>query len=88
MSKAKGIPITVTPQMCDSFTANTGDTVAWQSIPANGCKIEQDGPWPFNIGPPITLPSPSTITVTARTGSYTINVKCCAGLALKTVTVP
>lgn len=87
-SKAKNGPSTVYPPICNSFTANTGDTVIWQSLPSNGCVIESNGNWPFNIGPPITLPSPSTIMVTAGTGRYSINVKCCSGEGLKVVTVP
>jgi hypothetical protein len=86
--KPKTDPVTVYPDMCNSFTANNGDTVEWQEIPTNGCKIEASGTWPFNVGPPIDLPSPSTISISASSGSYEINVKCCAGEGMKTVTVP
>jgi len=81
-------PGTVYPQMCNSFTANTGDTVDWQSIPPTGCAIDQSGPWPFNVGPPIHLPAPYTIQIAVGRGQYQINVKCCLGEGMKTVTVP
>ena len=86
--KVKNGPSTVYPAICSPFTANTGDTVEWQQIPTNGCVIEADGAWPFNVGPPIRLPSPSTIMVTAGRGRYNIDVKCCSGEGLKVVTVP
>ena len=81
-------PGTVYPQMCNSFTANTGETVDWQSIPPGGCEIEQSGPWPFNVGPPIFLPAPYTIQIAVGRGQYQIVVKCCLNEAMKTVTVP
>jgi hypothetical protein len=88
--KSANGPTTVYPQMCNPFTANTGNIVQWQNIPANGCTIERAGtnPWPFNVGPPIYLPSPSTIMISVGSGGYPINIKCCADHGLKVVTVP
>lgn len=93
-SKARagnGIPITVTPGLCDDFTANTNDIVAWQQIPQTGCQISKGNTaWPFNVPSPINLTrvSNTRITIAVGQGVYQIVVACCVNEAMKTVTVP
>ena len=85
-------PPTVTPGMCEPFTATTGSVVVWQNIPPGGCVLEQSGPvWPFHPGPPLQLysgPSNPVVTVTAPSGKWPFEAKCCSSEMLKTVTVP
>ena len=90
--KPANVPTTRTPAMCSDFSGNPGDPVSWQGVPANGCSIQQDGTstFPFNPGPPINLPSPSTITIKPglSKGTYTFVVTCCPqNQATKTVDV-
>jgi len=91
-SKAgNGIPITVMPGMCDDFTANTGDIVAWQQIPSIGCQIlKGNTAWPFNVPHPINLlpVSNTQIKIALGKGVYQILVQCCTANAPKNVTVP
>jgi hypothetical protein len=83
-------PPAATPNVCDSFTAETGQEVEWEDVPATGCTIKQNGSntWPFNIGPPIDLPSTSTISIAVGAGTYTFVPECCDDGVPKTVTVP
>jgi hypothetical protein len=86
-----GIPITVMPNMCADFTANTGDIVAWQQIPSAGCQIlKGNTPWPFNVPHPINLlpVSNTQIKIAVGQGVYQIIVECCTANAPKNVTVP
>ncbi|HWY19869.1 MAG TPA: hypothetical protein VNX26_01545 [Candidatus Acidoferrum sp.] len=86
-----GIPITVTPLMCSDFTANTGDIVAWQQIPAAGCQVTKGTTaWPFNVPHPINLTpvSNTQIKIAVGQGVYEIVVGCCSNQGLKSVTVP
>lgn len=90
-SVAGGIPITVTPNVCSNFTANTSDSVFWQQIPTAGCQITKGvTPWPFNVPYPISLTpvSNTRVTVVAGSGTYQILVSCCSSDAPKVVTVP
>ena len=90
-AKPKEIPPpAATPNVCDDFTAETGQEVEWQDVPATGCTIKQNGgnTWPFNIGPPIDLPSISTISIAVGAGTYTFVPECCDDDVPKTVTVP
>lgn len=88
-------PPSVTPQMCDPFTAQTGAGVIWQNIPPGGCTVDkyQNDPWPFNPPPPIVVPylnpgqTPNAY-VNVGTGVYKIDVKCCLNQMPKNVTVP
>jgi hypothetical protein len=90
-----GPPPSVTPGMCDPFTAATGAGVIWQNPPSGGCIVDQylGGPWPFTPPPPIFVPylNPSQTPnafINVGTGKYTIDVKCCRNHMPKNVTVP
>jgi hypothetical protein len=84
-------PTTRTPNVCNSFSANRGDPIQWGGVPASGCTISQDGsnPWPFSVGPPIHLPTSSTVTIKSglATGTYSFNPECCTQRVIKTVQV-
>jgi hypothetical protein len=73
----------VAVSICDKFSAAPGTKVQWTNIPPSGCTISQDGlsPWPFNIGPPIVLPPPSTQSICIKEGlpfgTYCFVVSCC-----------
>jgi hypothetical protein len=84
----------LTPNICDSFSGNPGDTVQWQNIPAGGCTVSQNvnNPWPFSPASPITLPLPVGVTVTiavrpAGTTTYSYNLSCCPAAGIRNVTV-
>jgi hypothetical protein len=72
-------PITV--PICNSFSANPGDSIQWTNIPHPGCTVSPDGPntWPFTVTPPITLPVPGGvgIKVGLPPGTYCFIVSCC-----------
>ena len=74
-------PTTRTPLICDNFSANPGDRIAWVGIPAEGCTLfqHQKYPWPFSLPSPITLPAsaPVTIQFGLTPGDYLYNVSCC-----------
>ncbi len=82
------MPSTVSVNICNNFEAQQGDTVSWTNVPANctsanPCTISKDGnnTFPFANNSPISIPSPSTITlrtdlVTGQT--YYYSVSCCS----------
>ncbi|MGC1371508.1 MAG: hypothetical protein WA824_05170 [Candidatus Sulfotelmatobacter sp.] len=79
-------PTTRTPNLCSDFDADEGDYVDFQQVPSNcnyqsqNCQITQGTTtWPFTSGPPITLPSPTTIQLKSplEDGNYKYNVSCC-----------
>ncbi len=93
--KQHGPPPTVTPGMCDDFTAQTGAGVAWLSVPTGGCWVYQipGTTWPFTPPSPIFVPSPNpgltpNAIVNVGQGKYQIDVKCCQNQVPKNVTVP
>jgi hypothetical protein len=102
--KAKGRhngppPPSVTPGMCDPFTAQTGWGVIWQSPPIGGCYVSQipGDIWPFTpvVPPPNRLFVPQlnpgqipNTHIAVGSGSYQVNVECCQNQMPKTVTVP
>jgi len=93
--KPNGPPPTATPGMCDDFTAQTNQGVAWQTVPPGGCWVYQipGTTWPFTPPSPIFVPqnNPGLIpnaTVNVGTGKYQIDVKCCQSQVPKNVTVP
>jgi hypothetical protein len=71
---------TRTPNICSDFSGDPGDPVRWQGVPPTGCQITADGTWPFNIGPPINLPSLVTVTIASglAAGKYDFDVSCCS----------
>jgi hypothetical protein len=82
------MPSTHSVSICTNWEAQQGDSVTWTNVPANctssnPCSISQDGnnTWPFTNTSPISIPSPSTITlkmnlVTGQT--YYYNASCCS----------
>jgi hypothetical protein len=71
----------VTTAICTDFSATPGTGVNWTNIPITGCLLSPDGkqPWPFNVGPPLQLPSPSTIEIKVglKPGTYCARCSCC-----------
>jgi hypothetical protein len=69
-----------TPNICSNFSANPGDSVQWQGVPTAGCQITANGTWPFNLGPPISLPTLMVVGIPLDlgAGTYYFEVSCCS----------
>ena len=98
-ARLSGPPPSVKPGMCNPFTAQTGAGVIWQNVPSTGCWVKEPNPvppnyiWPFTPPAPIFVPylNPSqtpNATINVGSGTYAIDVQCCANEGLKSVTVP
>ncbi|MFY9977313.1 MAG: hypothetical protein WA252_12290 [Candidatus Sulfotelmatobacter sp.] len=76
--------------ICQNFTAKPGDGVNWTNIPPSGCTLTADDndPWPFNVGPPVRLPSPAAVGIKSGlpAGEYYFIATCCAKPICVTVT--
>ncbi|MGA8867946.1 MAG: hypothetical protein WB510_13305 [Candidatus Sulfotelmatobacter sp.] len=70
----------VSTKVCDNFAAAPGSGMNWIDPPV-GCTINaaSNSPWPFNVGPPIKLPSPATVMIKPylQPGTYYFQPSCC-----------
>jgi hypothetical protein len=64
--------------ICSNFAAAPGTGVTWTNY-APGTVVNQDGPWPFNVGPPIKVPSPANVGIKEglKPGPYHFQPTCC-----------
>jgi hypothetical protein len=90
MSKTKAVS-TLTPKICEDFSGNQNDIVAWKNLPPT-CTITQlsppaSNPFPFSpartngngllyIDLPLPVPT-AKVTISAGPGTYEFNVGCC-----------
>jgi hypothetical protein len=77
----------ITVAICDNFSVTPGTGVNWTNA-APGTTILSDGPWPFNVAPPIRLPSPANIGIKEglKPGTYYFLPSCCKSRVSVTVT--
>ena len=71
----------VSVKICEDFSAEPGSGIIWTGVPPSGCTLQpvEGSPWPFNVGPPIHLPSPANVGIKEglAPGTYCFVATCC-----------
>lgn len=79
-------PTPVTPNICESFSAQLGAQVTFSSVTGNQTITQVGNVWPFTIASPMAVPNAATIHIKSTgltpgtTYPYTVSQACAAGV--------
>jgi len=79
-------PDPVTPNICDSFSAELGAEVTFQGVSGNQTITQVGNSWPFNLSSPMAVPNASTIYIKSTglnvgtTYPYSVSQTCPQGI--------
>ena len=84
-------PPPITVPICSNFSVPAGAEIQWTGIPPAGCILTPDPgrPWPFDVAPPLSLPTPTPVTINAGLPigqTYCFYASCCDRPICVTVT--